>query len=93
MPLISSKVKMNQFQRTFFLIIRKISIFESALIHRRTHELPLTSAHKQCGFQKFRKSSGTLAGVLPADMVAPRTPALLVAASVGCYFIKNSVMG
>lgn len=37
MSLISSKVMMNQFQRTFFLLIRKIHIFESALIHRRTH--------------------------------------------------------
>ena len=36
-PLISSKVMMNQFQRTYFLINRKISIFESVLIHRRTH--------------------------------------------------------
>ena len=36
-PLISFKVMMNQFQRTFFLINRKFSIFESALIHRRTH--------------------------------------------------------
>lgn len=37
MSLISSKVLMNQFQRTFFLIYRKICIFESVLIHRRTH--------------------------------------------------------
>ena len=35
--LISFKVMMNQFQRTFFLFYRKILIFESALIHRRTH--------------------------------------------------------
>ena len=46
-PLISSKVMMNQFQRTFSLIIRKILIFESALIHRRTHKLRCTTrGHK-----------------------------------------------
>jgi len=43
MPLISSKVMMNQFQRTYFLTYRKILIFESALIHRRTHQLPITA--------------------------------------------------
>ena len=37
MSLISSKVMMNQFQRTYFLTYRKILIFESVLIHRRTH--------------------------------------------------------
>ena len=42
-PLISFKVMMNQFQRTFFLIYRKILIFESALIHRRTHTLLTTT--------------------------------------------------
>jgi len=36
-PLISFKVMMNQFQRTYSLINRKFCIFESALIHRRTH--------------------------------------------------------
>jgi len=43
MPLISSKVMMNQFQRTYSLIIRKILIFESALNHRRTHIRHITS--------------------------------------------------
>jgi hypothetical protein len=37
LSLISFKVMMNQFQRTFFLFDRKIHIFESALIHCRTH--------------------------------------------------------
>jgi len=36
---------MNQFQRTFFLINRKFSIFESALIHRKTHGQALTLHH------------------------------------------------
>ena len=40
--LISSKVLMNQFQRTIFLNYRKICKFESVLIHRRTHGLLIT---------------------------------------------------
>ena len=40
---------MNQFQRTFFLINRKFSIFESALIHRRTHCQVTTSYIKYWG--------------------------------------------
>jgi len=46
MPLISSKVMMNQFQRTYSLIIRKILIFESALNHRRTHTPAYNSQYK-----------------------------------------------
>jgi len=36
-PLISSKVLMNPFQRTYSLTCRKFCIFEITLIHRRTH--------------------------------------------------------
>ena len=48
-PLISFKVMMNQFQRTFFLINRKFSIFESALIHRRTHSPVPNMVYKKLG--------------------------------------------
>jgi hypothetical protein len=55
---------MNQFQRTFFLISRKITIFESVLIHRRTHCQQATSAQSQCGFTPYgrEKSSEGLQG-------------------------------
>jgi len=39
---LSSKVLMNKFQRTYFLTNRKFCIFESTLIHRRTHNQQVT---------------------------------------------------
>jgi len=52
MSLISSKVMMNKFQRTY-PVTRIFIIFESVLIHRRTHNLPITSATRQVRQQWF----------------------------------------
>ena len=66
---------MNQFQRTFFLINRKFSIFESALIHRRTHTRQLTSGHTQlpCRGVANAGSFGYLSGNTKSERIETAT--------------------
>ncbi len=83
MPLISSKVKMNQFQRTFFLIIRKISIFESALIHRRTHRRTANNGSYFIRVSEVLQVQFLLARFVPVDKDILRKPLRNIAALVG----------
>ena len=48
-PLIASKGMMNPLQRTDSLTCRKFCVFESALIHRRTHQLVTTRGVANAG--------------------------------------------
>ena len=76
--LISSKVMMNQFQRTDSLTYRKFCIFESALIHRRTHKQLLTKGVANrgwcCKFGAVRLASASLSGDKDADPELPHWP-------------------
>jgi len=74
-PLIASKGVMNPFQRTYSLTCRKFCVFESALIHRRTHLRCLKRGVPNVGdfktIQLFRLHWASLSGDKDADPELP----------------------